>query len=163
MLQGTVRLIIFRSKRAIAVTQQKRNQPNSYEYSLEKKHLLAKDAVLYVMQLLCGVVVIPRMQAHSQDAWILQEGSNYLLHLGFFQSWPRFPWKLPQTHSTIQGNLGQKGPLRIQCLPQAGSISKLERPAQDHFLFSVQYLQAIYSLSGQLGSFSHSSLWLVFC
>lgn len=68
MLQGTGRLIIFRSKRVIAVTWQKRNQAHSYEYSLEKKHLLAKDAVLYVMQLLCGVVVIPQMQAHSQDA-----------------------------------------------------------------------------------------------
>lgn len=84
MLQGRERLIIFRGKRVIAITWWKRNQANSYEYSLEKKHLLAKEAVHYVRQLLCGVVVIPRMQAHSQDVWILQEGSIYLLHLGFF-------------------------------------------------------------------------------
>lgn len=68
MLQGRERVIIFRGKRVIAATCQKGNQANSYEYSLEKKHLLAKDAVHYVRQLLCGVVVAPRMQAHSQDA-----------------------------------------------------------------------------------------------
>lgn len=68
MFQGTERLIIFRGKRVSAVTWYKRKRENSYEYSLEKKHLLAKNAVHYIMQLLCGVVVIPRMQAHSQDS-----------------------------------------------------------------------------------------------
>lgn len=49
MLQGTERLIIFRGKRVSAVTWYKRKRENSYEYSLEKKHLLAKNAVHYVI------------------------------------------------------------------------------------------------------------------